>query len=130
MSETRKPSAPKDLGSRGRKFWLDITAAFELERDETELLLEICRAMDLADALAAVLAAEGHTTEGSRGQRVAHPVIAPLTTVRGQLSRMLAQLGLPDQDAVALASPASTQARRAAQARWRGHTPRGRRGAA
>lgn len=105
-------------------------ANFELERDETELLTEICRQLDLVELLESTLVAEGVITEGSRGQTRLHPAVGALNAGRQLLARQLAQLGLPDQADAAMASPASTQARRAAQARWRGHTPRTRRGAA
>lgn len=130
MSDARKPGAPTGLGSRGADFWRDIAANFELERDELELLTEICRQLDLCELLESTLAAEGVMAEGSRGQTRLHPAVAALNAGRQLLARQLAQLGLPDQDEVTMASPASTQARRAAQARWRGHTPRTRRGAA
>lgn len=129
VSETRKPSAPTGLGSRGRKFWRDVQAGWELERDESELLVEICRQLDLVELLETTLAAEGVTTEGSRGQTRLHPVVGALNAGRQLLARQLAQLGLPDLADTPMASPASTQARHAAQARWRGHTPRGRRAA-
>lgn len=130
MSEARKPSAPKGLATRGRAFWKDVTLGFDLERDELELLTEICRQLDLVELLETTLTVEGVTTEGSRGQTRLHPVVQALNAGRQLLARQLAQLALPDTDDTALASPASTQARRAAQARWRGHTPRSRRGAA
>ncbi len=126
----RKPSAATGLGPRGRRFWRDITASFELERDEIELLVEVCRQLDIVDGLAAALASDGMTTVGSRGQPRPHPCLVPLNSATALLARLMAQLGLPDSNASALASPASTQARRAAQSRWRNHTPRGRRGSA
>lgn len=130
MGDTRKPGAPTGLGPRGRKFWRDVMAGWELERDETELLVEICRQLDLVELLESTLVTDGVTTEGSRGQTRLHPVVAALNAGRQLLARQLAQLGLPDQADTTVSSPASTQARRAAQARWRGHVPRGRRGAA
>lgn len=129
-AEPRKPSPPTGLGKRGRLFWRDVTVGFDLERDELELLTEICRQLDLVELLEATLTAEGVTTEGSRGQTRLHPVVQALNAGRQLLQRQLSQLGLPDTDDSAVASPASVQARKAAQARWRNHTPRGRRGAA
>jgi hypothetical protein len=105
-----------------------------LDRSENELLLEICRALDLADDLNRVLAGEGMTVAGSKGQTRVHPAVASLTAVRALLGRQMAQLALPDPDGEAMPSHQSVQARRAAQARWsqrRGPGgPGGRRGAA
>jgi|SRR5262245_39448730 len=105
-------------------------AGWDLERDEVELLTEICRQLDTVDALALTLAEQGVTAVGSRGQVRVHPLVAAVSGARALLARLVAQLGLPDQDAATLASPAQTQARRAAASRWRNHVPRGRRGAA
>jgi hypothetical protein len=108
-----------------------VTDVYELERDERELLTEVCRQMDVCEALSASLAAEGVTALGSRGQVRVNGVVAQLNACRRLLGQQLAQLGLPDQGGAALPSPASVQASRAAAARWRGHVPRGRgRGAA
>jgi phage terminase small subunit len=107
-----------------------VTASWELERDERELLVEICRQLDTVDAMAATLAAEGPTAVGSRGQVRVHPLVPALNSARALLGRLVAQLGLPDQDAGTVPSARSVQASRAAQARWRNHVPRGRRGAA
>lgn len=125
-----KPSAPTGLAARGLRFWRNVAGPFELEIDELELLTEICRQLDLVELLESTLAADGPLVEGSRGQTRLHPVVQALNAGRQLLARQLAQLALPNSDDESIASPASAQARRAAQARWRNHTPRGRRGAA
>jgi phage terminase small subunit len=129
VSDVRK-SPPGGLGTRGSAFWDDVTGGYELERDEFELLTEVCRQMDVCEALSVTLAAEGVTAVGSRGQVRVHPLVMALNAARRLLGQQLAQLGLPDSGGGALPSPASVQASRAARSRWRGHTPRGRRGAA
>jgi hypothetical protein len=129
-------SLPDGLQERGERFWRDVTARWELERDDIELLLEVCRSMDLAESLAAVLAAEGPMTVGSSGQPRPHPAIGALNATRSLIGRQLAQLGLPDEEGSTIASPLSAQTSRAAVARWRAHPSRatrmfgGRRGAA
>jgi hypothetical protein len=101
-----------------------VLAEWEPSLGEMELLTEVCRGLDVADALAAALAAEGVTTLGSKNQLRVNPVVQALNATRALLSRQLAQLDLPALDDVALPSPRSVQAQRAAKSRWAGHTPR------
>jgi hypothetical protein len=103
-----------------------VHATWELNLDETELLVEICRQLDVVEALAAVLDANGVMTLGSKGQPVVHGAVAALTSARALLGRQLAQLGLPDPQGESVDSPRTAQARRAAQARWANHPRRGR----
>lgn len=119
------PKAPPGLGPRGRKFWRDIHATWELNRDEIELLVESCRMLDALDQLQAALDRDGVTCVGSGGQPRAHPALTQVTSTRNTLARLLAQLGLPDPAAESLPSPKTVRAQRAARARWRNHTPRG-----
>ena len=117
----RKPRAPVGLGARGRAFWRHVTADYDLERGEAELLVEIVRTMDVIEALAAAVESDGLMVEGSRGQRRMHPALAELRGQRAALARLLGLLGLPDESgAASIESPARTRARRAAEVRWRG----------
>lgn len=122
---------PVGLGSRGLAFWRAAADGFELAIDEHELLLEIARALDLAEALQRELDEHGVMAAGSAGQPVAHPAIASLNATRQVLGRLLAQLSLPgEDDEPTVISPASAQARKAANVRWQMERARqGRRGA-
>lgn len=114
---TRKPAPPADLTprGRGRRFWSGVVGAYEFRPDEHELLAEACRMLDLADELREAVGREGLTAVGSKGQTVAHPLLAELRSVRAELRLVFRQLGLPD---AAGETDASRSARRAAGARW------------
>lgn len=115
----RKPAPPKDLGDRGKAFWRTTVAVFELNESESRLLHECCRILDELDALRAVIVADGVTSTGSQGQTVAHPALAAMSSHRGLLGRLLAQLSLPyEEDSSKLQTPAQVRARRAANVRW------------
>lgn len=109
---------PKGLQARGRAFWKNVTAVFELSVDETELLVEVTRTIDQCESLAAVLEHDGLTTTGASGQVRAHPVIAELRASRLCLSRLLGQLALPDESGATMSTPQRVRARSAAAARW------------
>ncbi len=86
-----------------------------------ELLAEACRTLDNLDALAAAIAENGTMVAGSQGQMVVNPA---LTEVRGQralLHRLLAALGLKDEDGQQVPTAQTLRASRAGQARWQGH---------
>lgn len=117
------PRAPVGLQARGRAFWRHVTVAYELERDELELLVEACRLLDECEALAAVLAEQGYTVTGSTGQTRVHPAVTELRSSRLALGRLLAQLGLPDEDGQAgVRSGLQARGAHGAASRWAGHT--------
>lgn len=113
MSES--PSPPSDLVARGRgrRFWRQVLATYELRPDERELLAEVCRQLDLVDELRGQVDCDGVTVVGSRGQQSVHPALVELRQVRQELRRTFAQFDWPDEE-----STSSQRARRAAQARW------------
>ena len=87
-----RTAVPKGLGPRGRTFWRKVQKVYELDLPETELLIEVCRALDECEALQSAIAEQGHTVDGSRGQVVAHPALVELRQTRQVLGRLLAQL--------------------------------------
>ena len=84
----------------------------------------------IADQLAeldAVLKRDGMTIAGSRGQTIAHPVLAESRQLRLAALRLLGALEMTDpQASKRSATPAQARARKAAEARW-GEIRRGRR---
>lgn len=118
-------AVPQGLGPRGAAFWTDVTGTWEVDRDERELLAEACRSLDQLDALQAALDSDGVMVTGSTGQLRVHPAIAQINATRATLGRLLAQIGLPDEQDEALPSMASLRARKAAETRWARHHPRG-----
>jgi hypothetical protein len=118
VTERRKSSPPADLGARGRAFWRSTLSVYELSGVELELLRECCRLMDECELLRSEIVVEGVTVAGSTGQRRVNPAIGELRSHRLALSRLLAQLALPDEIDEQLRSPASARGRKAASVRW------------
>lgn len=112
-----KPAPPRDLSTRGRRFWRDVIGGFELTGAERHLLHEACRSLDRIDALEALVVTEGQTVIGSTGQTVLHPGIAEARQQRLVLGRLVKQLDLPEEDARPVSS-ASEKAAHAARERW------------
>jgi hypothetical protein len=111
--------APAGLGVRGRSFWRSTVDTFDLERDEVELLAEVCRCLDEIDLMRDVLAQQGATVTGSRGQVRPHPLLAEIRSTRLLVARLLGQIGLPDEAGKpSVATPKSARARHAAASRW------------
>lgn len=120
-SSGRRPAAPSDLGQRGRRLWREVVGEYALEHHERELLAEAARVLDTLDDLAAQVDRDGTTVAGSKGQPVLHPALGEARQQRLVLSRLLAQLDLPDDDGgQTTPSSASLKGRHAANVRWRG----------
>ena len=112
------PKRPARLKTRGRGFWDATVARYELSPSELQLLGEACRTMDECEALSATLSRDGLTVEGSTGQTRVHPALGELRAARVVLSRLLAQLALPDDDGQAVPSAPRLRAVKAAGTRW------------
>ena len=112
---------PPGLGTRGRRLFRALSAAFDFDAGEFVILAEACRTADLVDRLAAELTSAPLVVEGSRGQQAVHPVAAELRQQRDLLSRLLGRLALPGADAGTTA--AVVLGRRGNDARW--HRPKG-----
>ena len=85
-----KPMIPDGLEVRGRSLWSSVLDEYDLERHEELMLEEACRTVDLLEALAATVAADGHMA----GDRV-HPAVVEMRQQRIALARLLAALRLP-----------------------------------
>jgi P27 family predicted phage terminase small subunit len=91
-----KASAPAHLSKRSRALWVEITARFTLEPTELELLRLALEAVDRCEEARQVLAAEGITSVGRYGQRLAHPACAIERDARLAAARLFKQLALPE----------------------------------
>lgn len=117
--------APNGFAARGGAFWAHATETFELDRHEQELLVQVCRLLDRADALQAVIVAEGPMVTTARGETRAHPAVVEERQVSLALGRLLAQLEIPASgDEPGLRSPRSARAAKAARVRWDLHDAR------
>jgi len=61
------PPPPAGLQARGHRFWRTVHETWLVDAGETELLVEVCRQLDVCEALAAVVAREGVLSVGSTG---------------------------------------------------------------
>ena len=109
---------PDDLKprGRGRRLWRYVTDGYDPNPADVEVLVEACRALDEVDELHAVVARDGVTTSGSRGQTVLHPAMGELRQARAELRRLLEALGLDADEGEAGAT--SRRASAAARKRW------------
>lgn len=116
---SNRPKVPAGLNARGRKFWRDTLAEFELGPSEVALLTEACRVMDRLDALDEDIRARGISAKGSQGQDVLNPSVSEARQQEVVLHRLLSALDIPDDEGqAALQAATSTRARTAANARW------------
>lgn len=112
------PRAPKNLQTRGRRFWRATVAEYDLSDAELELLREACTTLDDLDRLAEAIAKDGPMVLGSQGQPVLHPAVTEARGQRLALHRLVSALALPDDDGKVTPTAVSMAARKAAQARW------------
>ncbi len=115
---------PAGLGAAGAALWKRLTAPVdgdELEFSVAELVtLELaCRQAEDIAGLEKVLANDGPTVLGSRGQVRLSPIPAELRLQRAALARLVALLAIPDADEDVGLAPTARRAQRAADARWR-----------
>ena len=104
-------TAPKGLGTRGKRLWKDITAAHDLDPQQRVLLEEACRTVDRLDMLEGKLSgredawvhlrtrAEG-MVDGEDRVTIDLVVDNALSEARQQqniLKQLLAAMRLPDQ---------------------------------
>jgi hypothetical protein len=84
-------TCPRGLKTGGKRLWTAVTAKWELERHEAELLTRACRTVDLLDRLAAAAADAPLTVDGR-----ANPVLVEHRQQSIALARLLAALRLPE----------------------------------
>jgi hypothetical protein len=116
-----------DFRARGAAFWRLTTKDYELSSTERELLVEVCRMLDISDELQRFIDDVGPTIKGSMGQLRVNPAVIELRNNGLALGRLLSQLQLPDPNGGIMPSPghSSSDATRAAVARWSRPTPGG-----
>lgn len=113
----------KSSASRGTQFRDRVLEKFTLEMSELEVLDEIVGLLDEIDALKKAIDLDGVTVTGSTGQTRTHPGLNDIRQHRLALQRLLAALGLPDEDDNSMKSPAQLRSSQGNRARWGG--PRG-----
>jgi hypothetical protein len=92
MPLTEPQRAPKELRTSGREVWLAVVEHLDLDRHETQLLLEACRTADRLDTLAADIAERGTVLPDGR----LHPALKETREQQIVLTRLVASLRLPE----------------------------------
>lgn len=111
--------APAHLGRRGRATWAALTGVYEFDAHEEELLAEVCRVLDVLDALDAAVRRDGILTDVGK----VNPAAVEARQQRLTLARLMGALRLPDESGKSL-TPAQVHAQKAAQSRWARREPR------
>ena len=89
------PRPPVGLKAHGRALYRDISAKYTLDPAEFELLRQLSRAVDTADALAAAIAKQGVSVPGSRGQLRPNPLLNDQRETAKLIARLCTELALP-----------------------------------
>ena len=89
---------PPGLGDAGTALWAEIAGKYDLRHDEARVLEAACRTADDLDRLQAALASQPVMVPGSTGQERANPLFTEIRGHRTLLAKLVAQLGLPDDD--------------------------------
>lgn len=117
MGSNGSQRAPSGLAASGRALWRAITGEFELESRELAILAAACRQADDVALLEDALKSDGLIVTGSQGQPRLSGVVSELRQGRLAVSKLLAELRLPDADGRVM-TPAQTRAQKASQIRW------------
>jgi len=94
MAGSSQLRPPAGLAARGRALWRRITETYELDGIETELLTELCRAVDQCDRIRAELSKAELLVPGSRGQTRPNPLLTTLSTEVKLVDRLAGSLGV------------------------------------
>lgn len=96
---TAKPKPPAGLAAGGRKLWRELVEHFEFDGAEPRLLAELCRQVDLVDALADAVAKHGvMVPTADRDSVKLNNAVTELRHGRLAVARLVAALRLPDED--------------------------------
>jgi phage terminase small subunit len=117
LPSAKPPRAPAGLETPGRAFWRSVVEIYELGVDDTVVLEATCRTLDRIRALDVAIG-DQLTVPGSKGQMVVNPLVAEQRQQRILLSRLLRQLGLPEEDSEEAKFHQSWRMRQVARARW------------
>jgi len=114
------PTPPDTLGTAGAALWerilADVQDGWELDERELHLLESACHVRDQIDTLDGSVAEDGPLITGTRGAPTVHPGLQEARQLRLVELRLLRSLQLADP--AANDTPATTRARKAANARW------------
>jgi hypothetical protein len=114
--------APQGLQEAGQALWDRLTAEYQFDAREALVVAAAARQADDVARLEQLIAGEGVVTVGSAGQPRLSAAVTEVRQGRIALAKLLGELSIPvDEPAERTESAATRRARRAAEARWRGH---------
>jgi|GEM_PF-1743884 len=97
---------PRKFGPAGESLWIRVQNDYLIQDvGGLELLAQCCAAADRAEALAAIIEADGERIVTKSGPK-AHPCIREETSVRAFICRTLQRLGITDEPVKPTGRPA------------------------
>lgn len=111
---------PDGLRTAGTAFWTDIVGTYTFRADELRIVEATARTLDDLAILEAAAVDAKPIVDGHAGQPRPNPVFGEIRATRLLLSKLVTQLGLPDEGETVetIKKARSGQARRAARVRW------------
>jgi phage terminase small subunit len=93
-----RPRPPAGLGAAAKRWWTSIVDLYDVESDPAtlRLLADAAMTIDLLERLHAEIGRGGILVESRLGEQKLNPLIVEQRQQRGELRRILAQLGLED----------------------------------
>jgi P27 family predicted phage terminase small subunit len=98
MSTNTLPVAPSHLTKAARDLWAELVAEYELEPVELATLTLALEAFDTAGTARRKMKREGQIILDRFGQPKTHPAVTIHRDALATWSRLMGQLGLPDDD--------------------------------
>jgi phage terminase small subunit len=118
MAGSQIPRTPTGLAARGKALWREINQCYELDPVEVELLLELCRVLDLCDRIERELKRGKLLVEGYNAQPRVNPLVAALANAQKNADRLAGSLAISMPGESGVGRGRAHQVR-AAQTRWR-----------
>lgn len=95
MTDPLKP--PRGLRAAGKRFWTEMTAEYDFEPAELQLLALLCEQLDVQAAASRTLRAEGLTITNERtGNIKPHPALAISREATRVIASLVKALQLPE----------------------------------
>lgn len=121
----RRAKPPGELGIQGLRLWNSIASeanglGLTLDPMDLEQMFSACRIKDTIAALEERLSTMDLVVPGSREQWVVNGLVTEIRLHRQLISQTLARLQFPEEEASPFQLSRATQARSAANSRWRG----------
>ena len=114
------PVVPDGIGDRGGAFWVTVQEQMSFDARETDLLVEVCRTLDMIELVSAAIEDDGVMIMGSQGQLVLNSAVAELRQQQASYARLVLQLNLDGAvSGEGMKSARASSASETAKRRWR-----------